>query len=107
MNDAGHPWNISFKPIGVGFVLSLILLVAAYVVTTDSILSGPSLLYTIIGLGTAQALLQVVLFLHVGLEEKPQWNLLMFLFMALIIFLLIGGSLWIMYNLDYNMMLPM
>lgn len=107
MNDAGHPWNTSFKPILVGFVFSLILLLVAYVVAADSILRGSTLLFTIIGLGTVQAILQVILFLHVGLEEKPKWNLVMFLFMILIIFILIGGSLWIMYNLDYNMMLTM
>ena len=43
-------------------------------------------------------------YLHLGLESKPRWNLMMFLFMVLLIFVLVGGSMWIMYNLNYNVM---
>ena len=38
------------------------------------------------------------------MESKPHWQTITFCFMLLVVFLVIGGSLWIMNNLDYNMM---
>ncbi len=107
MNDVSHKWNIGFKPLVLGFALSAILLYGAYFLVTTSMVKGVALLAGVLGLGIIQALIQLVLFLHVGVEEKPQWNLMTFLFMVLIVVILIGGSLWIMYNLNYNMMLLM
>ncbi len=46
-----------------------------------------------------QATVQLHYFLHLGDESKPQWNLFTFLFMLVLAFILVAGSLWIMYNL--------
>lgn len=100
-------WNVSFKPLVWGFCLSLLLTFAAYVLAVKRVFFGPILFAAVLGLGSLQALIQFVLFLHVGIESKPRWNLLMFFFMVLVVFLIIGGSLWIMETLNYNLMPPM
>ncbi len=107
MDQLKQKWNTSYKPLIIGYLLSAVLLFTAYFVVVERVFKGWILLLTVLGIGTLQALIQLVLFLHVGVEEKPRWNLLTFLFMVLIIVILLGGSLWIMYNLDYNMMLLM
>ena len=104
MIDAKHGWNASFKPQFLGFVLSLILIVSSYLIVTHHLLSDQLLVFIIFGLSIAQALIQLVFFLHLGLESKPHWNSITFLFVVLVIFIVIGGSLWIMSNLDYNLM---
>ncbi len=107
MIDSHHGWNMSFKPQFIGFVASLILTVAAYRIVTHFQLTNAVLMLTIVGMGILQALFQLVFFLHLGLESKPHWGMTTFLFMVLVIIVVIGGTLWIMNNLDYNLMPPM
>lgn len=107
MIDRHHGWNLSFKPLALGFVLSIILTLAAYRIATRYHLSHMELAITLFSIGTMQAILQMVFFLHLGVENKPHWNLLTFFFMVLVIIVVIGGSLWIMANLNYNVMAPM
>jgi len=87
----------------VGFVASILLTLIAYFVVVKHLLAGWALIFAIISLGVIQALVQFVCFLHLGRESKPRWNLIVFLFMILIGVILVFGSLWIMYNLDYRM----
>ena len=87
-----------------GFFLSLMLTVVAYFSVVKEALSGRALLVTILGLAIAQLLVQLVFFLHLGRESKPRHNLMVFGFMLLIIAIIVGGSLWIMDNLNYHMM---
>lgn len=105
MIDIRHGWNVSFKPIVLGFVLSVILTLAAYRIVSESHLSCSLLAFSVIAIGCVQALIQLIFFLQLGLESKPRWNLLMFLFGVILMAILIGGSIWIMHNLDYNAML--
>jgi cytochrome o ubiquinol oxidase subunit IV len=104
MIDRHHGWNVSLKPLFLGVIFSLILILAAYRIVTYYHLSNLVLIVTIFSLGIVQALIQLVFFLHLGLENKPYLNVVTFLFMVLVIIVVIGGSLWIMYNLNYNLM---
>jgi len=107
MLDREHGWNISLKPPIIGYVLSLILMAGMYRLVVRHHLHGSALLWTVFGLGVTQALLQLIFFLHLGLESKPHWNSITFLFAVLVIIIVIGGSMWIMQNLNYNTMPPM
>ena len=80
----------------------MILTIAIYHFVTYDYLTGWVLTLTVFGFGTILALIQLVFFLHLGMESKPHWNTIAFLFMALVMLVVIGGSLWIMYNLNYN-----
>jgi len=88
----------------IGFVLSVLLTLAAYVSFTSNILSGKELLFALIAPAIAQLLVQLVFFLHLGKESRPRWNLTVFLFMLIMVGIVVIGSLWIMHNLDYHMM---
>ena len=87
-----------------GFFLSLLLTLSAYFVVANHLFSRSVLVSIIVGLGLMQALVQLVLFLHLGQETKPHWNMLVFLFMLLIVVILVFGSLWIMAQLNYRVM---
>jgi len=104
MIDTHHGWNASFKPQFLGFVTSIILLVAVYLLVTHHHLTNGPLRMTIFGSAIAQAVLQLIFFLHLGLESKPHWNTITFLFVVMVIIIVLGGSLWIMDNLNYNLM---
>lgn len=87
-----------------GFIISIALTLTAYFTVAEHLLTDNALVITIIVCGIFQACIQLFFFLHVGDEEKPRWNLLVFLFMALVILIIVFGSLWIMKNLTYNVM---
>lgn len=104
MIDKDHGWNVSLKAPIQGFILLLILSVSAFRLVTRHHLTDMTLDYALLGLAALQMLLQLVFFFHLGLRSKPHWYLITFLFTLLVIVIVVGGSLWIMNNLDYNTM---
>jgi len=86
----------------IGFVLSIILTVAAYVLVLHHLLTGNLLIATIAGLALLQLMVQLLFFLHLN-QVKSRWNAIIFWFMVLIVAIFVFGSLWIMKNLNYNM----
>lgn len=104
MIDTHHRWNVSYTPLFIGFILSLILTIATYLIAMHYHLMQWILVFIVVGLGVMQSLLQLVFFMHLGLESKPKWNLLVFIYTVALLIIVVGGSLWIMANLDYNMM---
>lgn len=104
MIDTFHGWSRSYKPQFLGFIVSLVLTLAVYRIVTHYQLSDFLLYLTIFGAAVLQALAQLFFFLHLGLESKPHWGMITFLFTILVVFIIIGGSLWIMNNLNYDLM---
>ena len=93
-----------------GFILSLILTFAAFGAVWahlhQGLLSTPMLIAAILILAAAQLMVQLLFFLHIGNEIGPRWNLAALLFAGLVLVIIVGGSIWIMQNLDYHMMNP-
>jgi cytochrome o ubiquinol oxidase operon protein cyoD len=58
-------------------------------------------------LAIAQMGVHLVFFLHITSGPDNTNNVLALAFGVLIVILLLGGSLWIMANLNHNMMMPM
>ena len=90
-----------------GFILCVVLTLAAYFFVAEHIFSGWTLIFIILGLGVIQMAVQLLFFMHLGGEKNPHWNLLMFYFMLMVLVIIVFGSLWIMYNLNYREMPPM
>lgn len=88
----------------IGFILSIALTLTAYAVVTSRAVMGVWLMITLAALALTQVVVQLIFFLHLGNEPKPRWKLAAFLSMLVVLVIIVGGSLWIMYHLDYNMM---
>lgn len=88
----------------IGLILAILLTNAAFILVGSKLLSGWPLVFALTGLAICQLWVQLRYFLHLGDESRPRWNLLAFLFAAVVICILVFGSLWIMKNLHYNMM---
>jgi len=86
-----------------GFGYSLVLTLGAYLLVTHHAFQGIDLIVAIIVLAAIQLVVQLTCFLHLGKESSPRWNLLVFSFMAIVLVILVVGSLWIMSNLNYRM----
>ncbi len=101
--NASKEAELSVRPYIIGFILSVVLTFAAYLLVANQILTGWGLAYAIIGLALVQLAVQLIYFLHIGRESEPRWNLLLFDFTLIIVVIVVIGSLWIMNNLHYNM----
>jgi cytochrome o ubiquinol oxidase subunit IV len=84
------------KPFFIGLILSLLLTIFAFKLSSPLAIGALALI---------QGAIQLFYFLDLGKEEKPRWNLIVFLCTLLIIFIIVAGSLWIMYHLNYNLMM--
>ena len=89
----------------IGFVLSILLTLSPYFLVVYNLLQLQAAYIAISMFALAQLLVQVVFFLHMTTEAKPRWNLTAFMFTTFAALVFVVGSIWIMYNLDYNMMM--
>jgi cytochrome o ubiquinol oxidase operon protein cyoD len=93
----------SMRSYTAGFIISIGLTIAAYLLVTQNILSGWGLVYAIIGLAVVQLFAQLFFFLHLGRGPNRKWNSVTLILMLIIVFIVVAGSLWIMHNLNYHM----
>lgn len=97
----GHEGN--FKSYVIGYVLSLILTLIPYFLVTNRNITGTPLLITIVVFAMIQMVVQLIFFLHLGGEPKPRWNLFFFVATVGLAAVVVGGSVFIMNDLHYNM----
>lgn len=100
-------WHGTVKAYLVGFFGSLVLTAASFLLVITKWLPDKQLLYALIALALAQAAVQLRFFLHVGEENKPRWETVIFYFMLLILLIIAIGSLWIMNDLNNRVMMDM
>jgi cytochrome o ubiquinol oxidase subunit IV len=93
----------TFRSYTTGFILSIVLTIIAFGIVMSGIQSRPIVLFTIIVAAIAQILVHLHYFLHLRTSSHVRWNSMALIFTVLIMALFIGGSLWIMYNLNYRM----
>ncbi|HEY4160891.1 MAG TPA: cytochrome C oxidase subunit IV family protein [Candidatus Saccharimonadales bacterium] len=86
-----------------GFLGSVFLTLCAYWVAVHGTARPGVLEVSLAILAVVQFVMQMLLFLHVGEERGPRWKLAAAGFMLGIILILVGGSLWIMNNLNTRM----
>ncbi len=89
----------------IGFLLSVVLTaVPFWLVMTGAVASVAVAAGLIFGLAIVQIVVHVVCFLHLDTRQEGGWTLIAFVFTAVIVTIVIGGSLWIMFHLNTNMM---
>ena len=89
---------------GVGFVLSLVLIGIIYTMVTHHWLDTQGLYLATGAFAFIEAIVIVFCFLLLNTSpEDRAWNTIAFLFTILVVFIVVVGSLWIMYNLNYYM----
>ena len=86
----------------VGLVLSVAATLLAYFFVVNKVWPAEMLTYVVMGIAVVQLAIQAVFFLHIG--RGSRLKLVTFLFALLIVLVVVVGSIWIMHNLDYNMM---
>jgi cytochrome o ubiquinol oxidase operon protein cyoD len=102
--------NATIKNYVTGFIISILLTLAPYFAYQEHVWSGHKvfshefLYIAIVVFAILQLFVQLFFFLHVGREQKPRWNLAALCFAGIVVFILVGGTLWIMNNLQHGSM---
>lgn len=89
----------------VGGIGALFLTLSAFILVMSHVVNGLVGGIILLCLAAAQAVAQLYLFLHLGEEKKPYWKNFAFLFTILTIFIIVGGSVWVVSRMNYHMML--
>ncbi|WP_316214648.1 MULTISPECIES: cytochrome o ubiquinol oxidase subunit IV [unclassified Bradyrhizobium] len=88
----------------VGLALALLLTATSFFIANTDLVWQPSIPVALIVLAIAQMGVHLVFFLHITTGPDNTNNVLALAFGLLIVFLVVGGSFWIMSHLNHNMM---
>lgn len=98
------PYDLAVIRYCAGAIISTLLTVGVYfVVVGDFEASSRVLAGIVLAAAAMQFVTQIVLFLPIMSKRGPSWRLHSLWFSALMIIVVVVGSLWVMRNLDYNM----
>jgi cytochrome o ubiquinol oxidase operon protein cyoD len=93
-----------------GFALSVTLTISAFLLvwayrTADGMIYSRGVLIALLAfLAVMQLVVQALFFLHVSAERRVRINLYSGLFTVMVVLTIVIGSVWVMENLNYNMM---
>lgn len=87
-----------------GYIAALGLTIAAFAAVHWRLAEPRTVFASVLALGLVQIVVQFRCFLHIGLARSSRDDLQLILFSALIVALMVGGTLVILFNLHGRMM---
>jgi cytochrome o ubiquinol oxidase operon protein cyoD len=105
MDPSGLPEDSGMGPYLVGLALAVILTAIPFALVATRALPRPATLAVIAVAAVLQVGVHLRFFLQLGLRSTPLENLLALAFAGVLIVFMVGGTLWIMFDLHYRMMM--
>ena len=100
-DHAGHG---SLKDYSIGFILSVILnAIPFWLVMTHQLAPGTTK-FVILGFAAVQVVVHMIYFLHMNSKSEGGWNMMALILTAILLFIILTGSIWVMYHMNANMM---
>lgn len=103
MSQSNH--KIETKDYIIGFIYAIVLTVIAFgvVMMKDSV--PKPIIYTVLGVAAIiQMLVQLRYFLHLDGSKEKRWDVIAIGFTALLLFIFVAGTIWVMITLNSRMM---
>ena len=97
----GHGTKRSYL---IGFILSVALTAIPFWLVMTGVLTPAATAITVIAMAVVQILVHTICFLHINTRAEGGWTLIAYVFTAVLLVIMIAGSVWIMYHLNTNMM---
>lgn len=99
---AGH---VTRKNYIIGFVLATLFTVISFgLVAFKDSLSKNTVLILLSVAALLQMFVHLYYFLHLNKSSEQRWNVIALAFTAVLIFIFVGGTIWVMYTLNLRMM---
>lgn len=103
-DDDGIP-HVSAREYLTGFVLSVVLTAIPFaLVMGKGVQNSTALAVVLLAFAAVQIVVHMVYFLHMNARSEGGWNLLALVFTAVLVIIVLSGSLWVMHHLNSNMM---
>ena len=104
-HNAEHAGHGTMGQLMIGFALAAILtIIPFYLVMAEVDMARSTLVGIIMGLGAVQIVVHLVYFLHLKRSSEEGWNFFATIFAVIILVIVLAGSLWVMHNMNENMM---
>ena len=106
-DHALHVHQGSLRGYLTGFALAAILTIIPFWLVMWHVFESHWLTITIVlALAVVQILVHVIYFLHLDTHSEGGWNMLAFIFTIVLVVIVLGASIWVMYN-ENALMMPM
>ena len=107
--DHGHPHDShahgSMGSYMIGFGLSAILTAIPFWLVMSNALGNPQLTgFVIMGFAVVQVAVHMICFLHMNTRVEGGWSFMALMLTVVLVIITLSGSMWVMYNLNANMM---
>lgn len=97
--------HVNAKDYLTGFVLSVLLTAIPFWLVMAKVLPTPTItVLVILAFAMVQVVVHMVYFLHMDAKSENGWNLLALIFTAVLLVIVLIGTLWVMHNMNVNMM---
>ncbi|MDE1153686.1 MAG: cytochrome o ubiquinol oxidase subunit IV [Micavibrio sp.] len=88
-----------------GFGLSVILTAIPFWLVMGNVLgSAQTTMLLVMAFAAVQMIVHMIYFLHMDTKSEGGWTMMALIFTAILVFITLTGSLWVMYHLNANMM---
>jgi cytochrome o ubiquinol oxidase operon protein cyoD len=102
-----HEHHGSLRGYLTGFVLAAILTVIPFwLVMGHAVPSVGWTIFIVLALAVVQIVVHIVYFLHLDTRSEGGWNMMAFIFSAVLVIIVLGASIWVMWT-ENNLMMPM
>jgi len=100
-----HADHGSLKSYTTGFVLAVILTAIPFWLVMAKVFDKSSTTgLVLLAFAAVQIVVHMVYFLHMNTKSEGGWSMLALIFTIMLVFIMLSGSLWVMYHLNHNMM---
>jgi cytochrome o ubiquinol oxidase operon protein cyoD len=112
MSNADHTSNADgqfphgdYRDYMTGFVLSVILTAVPFILVMSGGFESRALTAVIVMLfAVVQIVVHMIYFLHMDLHAEGGWTVTSLVFTLIIVVICLAGTMWVMHNMDSNMM---
>jgi cytochrome o ubiquinol oxidase operon protein cyoD len=94
----------SLKDYTIGFILSVILTAIPFWLVMGKVLEPGTTKFVILGFAAVQVVVHMIYFLHMNSKSEGGWNMMALILTIVLLFIVLSGSLWVMYHMNANMM---
>ena len=103
-HEDGIP-HVSLREYLTGFVLSLVLTAIPFaLVMGKGLHNTTALAVVLLAFAAVQIVVHMIYFLHMNAKSEGGWNLLALVFTAVLVIIVLSGSMWVMQHMNRNMM---
>ena len=104
-DHGNHVPHSTLRGYATGFMLAVILTAIPFWLVMGKVFSNSGTAgLVLLGFAAVQIVVHMVYFLHMNTKVEAGWSMLAMVFTVMVVVIMLSGSIWVMYNMNHNMM---